>query len=357
VNRGRGHDSVLATICKHVYANGLRIAKIVNSSTYYHHQDHLGSTRLVTTSSATDDFSSNYKPFGPQYGASGVEVFKYVGQLHDTVTGLYPFGARFYDPNVGRFITQDPLLGHPRDPQSLNRYAYARNNPLRYVDPHGLAFHPVGSTSAVTAILGQTTANLIGPVVTTGTASVTNVLARVAATTTPRTQLIPTIVTTIPGSTSNADSSQDESSDDPYGNPDYIVGNQIVIDPWGEIFNPSDTFTPEPPAPAFTRFGSALPPLKGMTIVQECDPDRARLDITEGLVHISHGSVEMGTGMYFIQEAGFARGFGAPRLAPAGLGLIGTVAFLTGLTFQVLGAIDLGHGLAGGVRCKWENVF
>jgi RHS repeat-associated protein len=219
------------TITKHFYAGDLRVAKIVGASTYYFHQDHLGSTRLVTTSTASDNFSSNYQPFGPQHAPTGSELFKYVGQREDGVTGLYAMGARYYSPTVGRFVTQDPLLGISLDPQSLHRYSYARNNPLRYVDPHGLAFRPVGSTSAVTAVLGQTTANLLGPVVTTGTASVTNVLARVAATTTSRKQLIPTTVTTIPGSASSADSSEDESSEDP-GDPnsDSRVPDRIVGD-------------------------------------------------------------------------------------------------------------------------------
>lgn len=50
------------------------------------------------------------------------------------------FGARYYRAGIGRFITVDPLGGHLEDPQSLNAYAYARNNPLRYTDPTGLDF-------------------------------------------------------------------------------------------------------------------------------------------------------------------------------------------------------------------------
>jgi RHS repeat-associated protein len=48
--------------------------------------------------------------------------------------------ARYYDPQEGRFITPDPVLQSPYDPQTLNRYAYCRNNPLIYTDPSGHSF-------------------------------------------------------------------------------------------------------------------------------------------------------------------------------------------------------------------------
>ena len=53
------------------------------------------------------------------------------------------FGARYYNPTIGRFTQIDPLEGNIFDPQSLNRYAYSRNNPLRYVDPTGQSFNDV----------------------------------------------------------------------------------------------------------------------------------------------------------------------------------------------------------------------
>jgi RHS repeat-associated protein len=52
-------------------------------------------------------------------------------------TGLYYYGARYYDSDIGRFITRDPLQGERELPQTLNRYAYCLNNPLKYIDPTG----------------------------------------------------------------------------------------------------------------------------------------------------------------------------------------------------------------------------
>src|SRR5437870_12503917 len=57
--------------------------------------------------------------------------------MYDGSTGFYYFGGRFYDPALGRFITQDSSPGVRKDPQSFDRYAYARDNPLKIVYPNG----------------------------------------------------------------------------------------------------------------------------------------------------------------------------------------------------------------------------
>ena len=64
----------------------------------------------------------------------------YIGKLLDTTTNLYYYGARFYDSSIGRFITADTNMGSTSDPQSLNRYIYARDNPMSLVDPTGHMF-------------------------------------------------------------------------------------------------------------------------------------------------------------------------------------------------------------------------
>ncbi len=61
----------------------------------------------------------------------------FTGQRLDD-TGLYYYGARYYDPTIGRFISPDTIVQNPANPQSLNRYSYVLNNPLKYVDPTGL---------------------------------------------------------------------------------------------------------------------------------------------------------------------------------------------------------------------------
>ena len=63
---------------------------------------------------------------------------KFTGQELDSESGLYYYGARYYDPEIGRFISPDSIVQDYTDPQTLNRYSYCRNNPLIYIDPNGL---------------------------------------------------------------------------------------------------------------------------------------------------------------------------------------------------------------------------
>lgn len=63
----------------------------------------------------------------------------YGGQRYDDETGLLAFAARAYDPTLGRFVQPDPLLPDADDPQQLDPYAYARNNPVTMADPTGHA--------------------------------------------------------------------------------------------------------------------------------------------------------------------------------------------------------------------------
>ena len=58
---------------------------------------------------------------------------KFTGQRLDG-TELYYYGARYYDASIGRFIPPDSIVPKPFNPQEFNRYSYALNNPLRYID-------------------------------------------------------------------------------------------------------------------------------------------------------------------------------------------------------------------------------
>ncbi len=59
---------------------------------------------------------------------------------------MFYFNARWYDSDIGRFISEDPLWGNILDPQSLNRFAYGRNNPYRFTDPTGRATYSINRT-------------------------------------------------------------------------------------------------------------------------------------------------------------------------------------------------------------------
>ena len=124
-------------VTDHFYANGLQVAQNASGTPSYFHEDALGSIRLVTTGAVSIAYSSNYLPFGLSVNATGIEESQYTGKPADAITGLYYFGARFYDPSIFRFITMDSQVGSPSDPLSQNRYIYARDNPETIMDPTG----------------------------------------------------------------------------------------------------------------------------------------------------------------------------------------------------------------------------
>ncbi len=105
--------------------------------------DHLGSTHLILNETAQVVAEKAYYPFGESRHAPNptVSPYAYTGKELDA-TGLYYYEARYYDAEIGRFISVDPLyVDKPQDglqnPQVLNLYAYTLNNPLKYVDPDG----------------------------------------------------------------------------------------------------------------------------------------------------------------------------------------------------------------------------
>lgn len=122
--------------------------------------DHLGSTRAAVSTDAVRRM--DYWPFGMELsvvdtawrtGALGFAVdaksrLKFTGKERDAETGLDYFGARYFSGAQGRFTSVDPLFfqaAMPLDPQRFNLYSYARNNPLKFIDPTGREIELIGS--------------------------------------------------------------------------------------------------------------------------------------------------------------------------------------------------------------------
>ena len=146
-------------------AGGTRIAALEASGAQdFYHADHLGSTRAKTDSSGANNETIDYVPFG-ETTAPTSEAYKFTGKEEDPETSLYYYGARYYDPQLGRFISADTVVQAPNDPQTLNRYSYCRNNPLSYTDPTGHSFWgDVGDffKSVFTGIVGAAVTVLTG---------------------------------------------------------------------------------------------------------------------------------------------------------------------------------------------------
>jgi len=115
----------------------------------YYSLDAIGSVRVVTDRQGKVIERHDYLPFGEECitgpcasnpGVGAGQSRKFTGKERDPEGGLDYFGARYYGSIGGRFTTVDPVMDQGTalvDPQRWNRYAYATNNPLRYVDPDG----------------------------------------------------------------------------------------------------------------------------------------------------------------------------------------------------------------------------
>jgi len=126
--------------------------KRAGTTTKHVHLDHLGTIRLITSSSGTTLATHYYYPFGQEAsnGYQDTERMKFTGHERDlrdgsnTTDDLDYMHARYYNPNLGRFLSVDPGRdSEPRMPQSWNCFAYVRGNPLVGIDSDGRALDVV----------------------------------------------------------------------------------------------------------------------------------------------------------------------------------------------------------------------
>lgn len=115
----------------------------------YQHTDMLGSVVSESDESGNIISRSQYEPFGKRMGGDK-EGIGYTGHLQDKDLGLTYMQARYYDPLIGRFYTNDPM-GF-KDIHNFNRYAYGNNNPYRYTDPDGKFALPLLAPPVLAAI-------------------------------------------------------------------------------------------------------------------------------------------------------------------------------------------------------------
>ena len=119
------------------YLNGPGIDNKIRQKTgntvYYFARDHLGSTTALTSSNGALAERETYDAYGNNAGSTKTR-YGFTGRERDSLTGLLYYRARFYDPQLGRFISEDPigLFG------GINPFVYVENNPLFFTDPSGL---------------------------------------------------------------------------------------------------------------------------------------------------------------------------------------------------------------------------
>jgi RHS repeat-associated protein len=131
---------------EYVYLEGRPLAQIRHTgsseASYYYHTDHLGTPKMMTSTTGTVVWHVETDPFGNEIGTPIKTVennLRFPGQYFDAETGLHYNYFRDYDPKTGRYIQPDPigLKG------GINRYPYAENSPVSKVDPFGLQVVPI----------------------------------------------------------------------------------------------------------------------------------------------------------------------------------------------------------------------
>lgn len=110
---------------------------IADKKFHYHLQDHQGNNRVVASQDGTIEEVNHYYPFGGTFAGSSIQPYKYNGKELDTNNGLnlYDYGARQYDPVLGRWHAADPMAEKYYE---ISPYNYCNNNPVKYIDPTGM---------------------------------------------------------------------------------------------------------------------------------------------------------------------------------------------------------------------------
>ncbi len=125
---------------------------IPSDSTHYFLADHLGSNRMEFAGPGWPVWGEDYAPYGQEVSPTGSpeatsNIYKFTGYERDTETNIAAgteedyAQARYYSSAIqGRFMSPDPYSGSMNlaNPQSFNRYTYAMNNPLKFIDPSGM---------------------------------------------------------------------------------------------------------------------------------------------------------------------------------------------------------------------------
>ncbi|WP_414573235.1 putative Ig domain-containing protein [Nostoc sp. CCY 9925] len=151
------------------YTYGLGLIKSDRSGNEnYYHTDGLGSTRVLTNAIGQVVDNYTYDAYGRLLFSTGTaeNSYQFAGEQRDSQTGLDYLRARYYDADLGRFISKDAFAGFMDDPMSQHDYQYAHANPVNFTDPTGyFTLTEILTGIGITGLfagLGIGAANLIG---------------------------------------------------------------------------------------------------------------------------------------------------------------------------------------------------
>ena len=140
--------NVIRTIYYVYDANGQPVGMKYNGVQYWYQKNMLGDVVRILNASGAEVVSYAYDAWGKVLSVSGslsstvgaANPFRYRGYYYDTETGWYYLNTRYYDPNIGRFLSPDTILGANGGLLGYNLYAYCNNNPVNHIDPTGEGF-------------------------------------------------------------------------------------------------------------------------------------------------------------------------------------------------------------------------
>ena len=145
-------DGVTNAVVKRFFDHGIEIVTGPDAGDYFTTFDHLGSIREVVDASETVITRYDYDPYGNVEKVFGsVESdFLFTGHFHHARSGLHLAPFRAYDPELGRWLSRDPLYMAELLPEGPNLYRYVGNNPIQAIDPTGEFL--IAAIVAVTAV-------------------------------------------------------------------------------------------------------------------------------------------------------------------------------------------------------------
>jgi len=141
---------LMAMVCA-----SMGVAHAAETITYYYTSPQ-GTVLAKADASGNILSNADYRPYGTQALGTPEQGPGYTGHVNDVDSGLVYMQARYYDPNVGRFLSADPLKALRRSPGHTTRYGYANDNPYRFIDPDGRSTIAIGGTFNASAHVGGT---------------------------------------------------------------------------------------------------------------------------------------------------------------------------------------------------------
>ena len=122
---------------EYIHVGGRLLATRSPTGVTWTHVDALGSPVAVTDNTGSVVERRRFEPYGAELGGQVKDRPGYTGHVSDSATGLIYMQQRYYDSQLGRFLSVDPVAPDPSKDQNFSRYKYANNNPYRFIDPDG----------------------------------------------------------------------------------------------------------------------------------------------------------------------------------------------------------------------------